>query len=51
MQQREEIQSLVRGLENAVADLDASVDALDTSEVEGLGEEVRDADGEMRVEA
>lgn len=49
MQQRKEIAALVEGLENKVADLDASVAALDQEELEALREEGRDADEDMRM--
>ena len=48
MRQRKEIQGLVRGIENVVADLDASVTALEPEAMDGLREEVRDVDQEMR---
>jgi len=51
MQQRRDISALVQGLENVVADLDASVAALKPEEMEGLREEVRDVDEEMRMVA
>jgi len=50
MKQRKQVQSLVQGLENVVADLDASVAALSPEEVDALREEFREVDHEMRVE-
>ena len=63
MQQRTGIETLVRGLESAVGDLDASVATLQRSseddegganaavDVEALKDEVRDVDEEMRMTA
>lgn len=49
LQQRTEIATLVQGLENVVADLDASVAALKPEELDALREESRDVDEEMRM--
>lgn len=49
-QQRRDISALVAGLENVVADLDASVAALKPEEINELREEVREADEGMRME-
>lgn len=44
MQQRKDIAAVVQGLENVVADLDASVGALQDEDIDVLREEARDAD-------
>ncbi|KAI7286854.1 hypothetical protein KC345_g961 [Hortaea werneckii] len=49
LQQRSEIATLVQGLENVVADLDASVAALKPEELDALREEGRDVEEEMRM--
>ncbi|RMY42858.1 hypothetical protein D0864_15993 [Hortaea werneckii] len=49
LQQRSEIATLVQGLENVVADLDASVATLKPEELDALREEGRDVDEEMRM--
>ncbi|KAK3702903.1 hypothetical protein LTR37_014752 [Vermiconidia calcicola] len=51
MQQRKDIESLVKGLENVVSDLDASVASMQAEEsnVEGLRDEVRGLDEDMRM--
>ena len=53
MQQRKEIECLVKGLENVVSDLAAGVASLQSEEagVEGLRDEVREADEDMRMTA
>ena len=53
MQQRKEIESLVKGLENVIGDLDASVATLQSDDVnvDGLRNEVRDVDEDMRMTA
>lgn len=53
MKQRKEIESLVKGLENVVSDLDASVASLQAQDagVDGLRDEVRDVDEDMRMTA
>ena len=53
MQQRKGIEGLFKGLETVVADLDASVATLQSPDanVEGLRDEVRDVDEEMRMTA
>jgi kinetochore protein NNF1 len=49
-QQRKDIAAMVAGLENMVADLDASVAALQPDELDHLRDEVRDVDERMRME-
>jgi kinetochore protein NNF1 len=49
VQQRRDIESLVKGLENVVNDLDQAVAVLKPEEVEGLREEVRGVDEGMRM--
>lgn len=51
MQQRREIEGLVRGFENVVADLDASVASLQSSDmgVDGLRDQNRDVENDMRM--
>ena len=49
MKQRKEIASLVQGLENVVQDLDASVASLGFGEADGLREEAREVDEDMRM--
>lgn len=53
MQQRREIEGLVKGLESAVADLDASAASLHGGDVDigGLRTEVKDVEDDMRVAA
>lgn len=48
LQQRREIEDIMRGLENVVVDLDASAAALKPEEIEELVSEAREADQEMR---
>nr|XP_023908584.1 uncharacterized protein LOC112020256 [Quercus suber] len=52
MQQRKDISAMVQGLENVVADLNASVVTLNQqpADIEALKEECRDADDELRME-
>ena len=49
-QQRKDISNLMAGLESAVKDLDASVQAMKPEEVEALREEVGEVEGGMRME-
>ena len=51
MQQRKEIEGLVKGLENVVSDLDASVASMQSNEagVDDLRDEVREVDEDMRM--
>ena len=51
MQQRKDIQGLMKGLETAVADLEGSVATLnsETSGVDGLREQTREVDEDMRM--
>jgi len=49
LQQRKEMESLVKGLENAVSDLDHSVAALKPEQIEELRAEAREVDEEMRA--
>lgn len=51
MQQRKEIEGLVKGLESVVSDLDQSVAALKPEEIEALRTEARNVDEEMRMAA
>lgn len=53
MQQRRSIESLVKGLENAVSDLDASVASLHGGDVDidGLRDEVKDVEDGMQMAA
>ena len=51
MQQRKEIEMLVKGLENVIGDLDASVKTLQTTDADGLRDEVRVVDEDMRMTA
>lgn len=51
MEQRRQIEDMVKGLENVVADLDASVATLQTGELEDVREEVRGVDEDMRMTA
>lgn len=51
MEQRKQINDVVRGLESVVADLDASVATLQNGELEDVREEVRGVDEDMRMTA
>lgn len=53
MQQRREIESLVKGLETIVSDLDASVASIQSEDagIESLRDEVRGVDEDMRMTA
>ena len=51
MEQRKQIDSMVKGLENVVADLDASVATLQSGELDDVKEEVRGVDEDMRMTA
>lgn len=49
MEQRKQIEAMVRGLENVIADLDASVETLQEAGIDGLREEVRGVDEDVRT--
>lgn len=49
LQQRKEIEGIMKGLENVVADLDQSADALKDEEIDELVSEVREVDQDMRM--
>ena len=49
MEQRRQIEDMIKGLENVVADLDASVATLQDGELEDVREEVRGVDEDMRM--
>lgn len=51
MQQRKDIESLMKGLEHVVADLDAGVASIqaESTNMEGVRDEVRLVDEEMRI--
>jgi kinetochore protein NNF1 len=49
MQQRRDIENLVKGLENVVNDLDQSVAVLKPEDIDGLKSESRDMDEDMRM--
>lgn len=51
MQQRKDISAMVQGLENVVADLDASVGALAEEDIDAMREEARDVDERMETGA
>lgn len=51
MEQRRQINEMVSGLENVVADLDATVAALQDGELDDVREEVRAVDEDMRMTA
>ena len=51
MEQRKQIDSMVKGLENVVADLDASVTTLQSGELDDVKKEVRGVDEDMRMTA
>lgn len=51
MEQRGQIDAMIKGLENVVADLDASVATLQKGELEDVREEVRGVDEDMRMTA
>lgn len=49
LQQRKEIESIMKGLENVVADLDQSAAALKPEDVEELVNEAREVDEDIRM--
>lgn len=49
LQQRKEIESIMKGLENVVADLDQSAAALKREDVEELVNEAREVDEDIRM--
>lgn len=51
MEQRKQIEDMVRGLENVVTDLDASVATLQNGDLEDMREEVRGVHEDMRMTA
>ena len=51
MAQRKQINDVVSGLENNVADLDASVATLQNGELDDTRDEVRGVDEDMRMTA
>jgi kinetochore protein NNF1 len=51
LQQRKEIEGIMKGLENVVTDLDQSAAALGAEEVNELVSEAREVDQDMRMTA
>jgi kinetochore protein NNF1 len=51
LQQRKEIESIMKGLENVVVDLDQSAAALKPEDIEELVNEAREVDEDLRVRA
>jgi kinetochore protein NNF1 len=51
LQQRKEIESIMKGLENVVVDLDQSAAALKPEDIEELVDEAREVDEDLRVQA
>lgn len=49
LQQRKEIESIMKGLENVVVDLDQSAAALKPEEIDNLVNEARQVDEDMRM--
>jgi kinetochore protein NNF1 len=49
LQQRKEIEGIMKGLENVVADLDQSAAALKAEDIEELVSEAREVDRDMRM--
>ena len=49
LQQRKEIEGIMKGLENVVADLDQSAAALKAEDIEELVNEAREVDQDMRM--
>jgi hypothetical protein len=49
LQQRKEIEGIMKGLENVVADLDQSAAALKPEDIEELVNEAREVDQDMRM--
>jgi kinetochore protein NNF1 len=51
LQQRKEIESIMKGLENVVVDLDQSAAALKPEDIEELVDGAREVDEDLRVQA
>jgi kinetochore protein NNF1 len=51
LQQRKEIESIMKGLENVVVDLDQSAAALKPEDIDELMDEAREMDENLRVQA
>jgi kinetochore protein NNF1 len=51
LQQRNEIESIMKGLENVVVDLDQSAAALKPEDIDELMDEAREVDEDLRVQA
>jgi kinetochore protein NNF1 len=51
LQQRKEIEGIMKGLENVVTDLDQSAAALKAEEIDELVSEAREVDQDMRMTA
>lgn len=51
LQQRKEIEDLMKGLENVVVDLDQSAAALKPEDIEELVNEAREVDEDMRTKS
>jgi kinetochore protein NNF1 len=51
LQQRKEIESIMKGLENVVVDLDQSAAALKPEDIDELMDEAREVDEDLRVQA
>jgi kinetochore protein NNF1 len=51
LQQRKEIESIMKGLENVVVDLDQSAAALKPEDIEELVDEAREVDEDLMVQA
>jgi kinetochore protein NNF1 len=51
LQQRKEIENIMKGLENVVVDLDQSAAALKPEDIEELVDEAREVDEDLRVQA
>lgn len=49
LKQREQIEGMVKGLENVVVDLDQSAAALKPEDIEELVQEAREVDEDMRM--
>jgi kinetochore protein NNF1 len=49
LQQRKEIEGIMKGLENVVTDLDQSAVALKAEEIDELVSEAREVDQDMRM--
>ena len=51
LQQRKEIENIMKGLENVVVDLDQSAAALKPEDIDELMDEAREVDEDLRVQA